>query len=68
MKLIKVVIVKQSKNWLSKKKNIRNLAKFKSLKNSIQYKKLIKNLIKLKISKECSFLSLTIKLASIKLG
>ena len=53
IRLIKVVIVRQSKNWLSsKKKTIKNLAKFKSLKIFIMYKKLIKNLVKFKISKK----------------
>ena len=57
MSLIKVIVVKQSKNWLSLK-NIKNLAKFKIFKNFTKGEKLIKNLVKFKISKEFSFLSL----------
>ena len=59
---MKLVLVKQSKNWTSLKKNIRNLTKFKSPKNSTQYKKSVKNLIKFKIVKRSSFLNLAAKL------
>lgn len=54
--MIKVVLVKQLKNWLYFK-NIRYLTNFKTLKNFAEYKKLIKNLVKLKIFKESNSLS-----------
>ena len=59
MRLIKVVVVKKSKNWLGSQ-NIKNLAKLKSLKNFIKCKK---NLVKFKISEESSFLNSSTRLA-----